>query len=90
MPIYEYECRSCEHRFEWFVRPSSTSEARVLACPACESADVTRLLSMFAVSSDGTRQTNLNQARKDNQKQATEKKHADHEYMMHSIREHDH
>ena len=32
MPTYEYECRSCQHRFEKF---QSMSEAPVRVCPAC-------------------------------------------------------
>jgi putative FmdB family regulatory protein len=32
MPTYEYECRSCQHRFEKF---QSMSEDPVQVCPAC-------------------------------------------------------
>lgn len=34
MPIYEYECLACKHRFERF---QSFSEAPVAACPDCGS-----------------------------------------------------
>ena len=50
MPIHEYKCRSCGQQFEALVR-----SADVPACPACASVDLERLLSMFAVQSDGTR-----------------------------------
>jgi putative FmdB family regulatory protein len=86
MPIYEYQCRSCEHRFERLVRPSSRPAADVLACPSCRSEDLQRLTSLFAVSSDGTRQAHLNQARKLGEKQSLEKQHADVDDMTH----HDH
>jgi putative FmdB family regulatory protein len=32
MPTYEYECRSCQHRFEKF---QSMSEDPVRVCPVC-------------------------------------------------------
>ena len=59
MPIYEYECRACGHRFEQVVLPATTP-----ACPECQGQDLERLLSMFAVDSEGTRQTHLKAARK--------------------------
>jgi putative FmdB family regulatory protein len=45
MPLYEYECRSCRHRFELLVRESTE-----LACPACHGHDLEKQLSVFAVS----------------------------------------
>ena len=59
MPIYGSECRGCGHQFEFLLMAST-----VPACPACQGQDLQRLLSGFAVSSDGTRQTHLNSARK--------------------------
>jgi putative FmdB family regulatory protein len=44
MPIYEYTCTSCEHRFEELVLGSRT----LVACPECTSQDVEKLLSVFA------------------------------------------
>jgi putative FmdB family regulatory protein len=59
MPIYEYRCTRCENEFELLIlRPSA-----VPACPSCESQDVEKLLSGFAVSSEGTRQASLDKAR---------------------------
>jgi putative FmdB family regulatory protein len=51
MPIYEYRCRACAHVFEALVR---TGDAPT--CPACGVDDLERLLSLFAVDSEGTRQ----------------------------------
>ena len=52
MPIYEYRCRACSHAFEALVRVGDTP-----ACPSCATSDLERLVSLFAVDSDGTRQT---------------------------------
>jgi len=41
MPIYEFECPDCGHRFEELT-PSDT---RALACPDCGSREARRLLS---------------------------------------------
>lgn len=78
MPIYEYQCRGCGHLFEQVVLPTTTP-----ACPSCESEDLERLLSMFAVSSDATRQTNLKSARKQAAKIRRDKLHAEHEAIHH-------
>lgn len=53
MPIFEYRCQSCRHEFEALVRGGQTP-----ACPACTSPALERLVSLFAVDSDGTRQAN--------------------------------
>jgi putative FmdB family regulatory protein len=44
MPIFEYACRSCGHRFEALV-----FGGKVPPCPECEGADLEKLLSSFAV-----------------------------------------
>jgi putative FmdB family regulatory protein len=44
MPIYEYACRGCGTGFELLVRGSETPR-----CPACQSADLDKALSTFAV-----------------------------------------
>src|SRR5512143_636874 len=59
MPIYEYECRGCGHQFELIVLKDT-----VIACPSCHGKELERLLSGFAVSSESTRQSNLQAARK--------------------------
>ena len=60
MPIYEYRCAQCASEFELLVLRTSP----VPACPSCRSSDVERLLSGFAVSSEGTRQASLDKARR--------------------------
>lgn len=46
MPIYEYRCRACGAAFERFVQGG-----QAVACPACQSPEVARLLSLFGVKS---------------------------------------
>jgi putative FmdB family regulatory protein len=46
MPLYEYQCRSCTHRFEELVRASDGAPP----CPSCQGTDLEKLLSAFAVS----------------------------------------
>lgn len=49
MPIYEYRCASCGTEFETLVY----GQAAVI-CPACESAEVTRRLSVFGFKAGGS------------------------------------
>ena len=64
MPLYEYRCSGCGYEFELLVLKSS----QVAACPSCSSEHVERLLSLFAVSSDASRQTSTDAAYKYNNK----------------------
>jgi putative FmdB family regulatory protein len=60
MPIYDYACRRCGEKFELLVLKGTVEE-----CPSCQSQDLERLLSTgFAVSSDATRQSHLQAARR--------------------------
>ena len=79
MPIYEYRCRACQHEFEAVVLPTGDPPA----CTACSGTDLERLISAFSVSSDGTRQMNLNQARKQAKKIQRDKAVAEHEAIHH-------
>jgi len=45
MPIYEYICRDCQHKFEALV-----SAARQPECPSCHGTGLEKQLSVFAVS----------------------------------------
>ena len=75
MPIYEYRCRSCGREFEALVRSGEQA-----SCPGCRSADLERLISMFAVESDGSRQLAIDAARRANARVTREKARADYEY----------
>ena len=52
MPIYEFECRSCDRRFEELVKVNGSPVS--LPCPECGSAETARLMSAFAVRSAPT------------------------------------
>lgn len=53
MPVYEYQCAACAHRFE-ALRPMSQADAPV-ACPRCAAPDARKLISVFAaISRDGS------------------------------------
>ena len=44
MPIYEYRCEQCQHRFEEYL---STSTKPAPPCPECGAENPTRLLSQI-------------------------------------------
>ncbi len=46
MPIYEYRCSACAHRFEALL---ARSDEAAPPCPRCGGAQVTKMLSAFAV-----------------------------------------
>lgn len=46
MPIYEYKCDKCEHRFEQLVK--SMNGDGTVVCPECGSKKVEKQLSVFA------------------------------------------
>ncbi len=48
MPIHDYQCRRCAHRFEEMVKQGETP-----ACPACGAADPEQLFSCSAAVSTG-------------------------------------
>jgi putative FmdB family regulatory protein len=45
MPLFEFRCRACGHVFEALVRPADGPRT----CPTCQSGDLERLLTSFAV-----------------------------------------
>lgn len=48
MPMFEFRCRECGQQFEEIVRGE-----KIPSCPACESEEVTKLISAFAVGRGG-------------------------------------
>lgn len=84
MPIYDYQCRKCGHRFEELVRLGETPE-----CPACHALDPERLFSASAgVSTEKTRKRGAKQARRVAGNIKREKDHADREYRRNYIKDH--
>jgi putative FmdB family regulatory protein len=77
MPIYEYECRHCGHRFEYLVLPTSPAAS----CPSCRKKNLKQLISMFSASSEATRKANFNAARKKSVAVQKEKAHEEHKEL---------
>jgi DNA-directed RNA polymerase subunit RPC12/RpoP len=58
MPLYEYNCKKCQAKFEKLVKSmsassggassESTATAEAIACPECGSTKITRSISVFA------------------------------------------
>jgi putative FmdB family regulatory protein len=74
MPIFEYRCGSCGTEFELLVLHSSAPPR----CPACDSAELEKLMSSSMVSSKGTRDRNLAGAKKRIGKVRHEKEYEEH------------
>jgi len=80
MPLYELECLDCGTRFEALVRGSSQPR-----CPSCDSNNLEQLVSMFGVNSEGTRQANLQAARRQGAKARQDKAIAEHEQVHRNL-----
>jgi len=51
MPIYEYECTNCGHRFEELVFSKSDIDPQ---CPKCKAKNTKRLMSATSFSTSGS------------------------------------
>lgn len=49
MPIYEYKCKKCGHRFEELCRHGQKD----IPCPVCGGAETCRLISAFSTCNTG-------------------------------------
>lgn len=84
MPIYDYRCRRCAHRFEQIVRAGETPP-----CPACGAADPERLFpSSASVSTGRTRQRALATARAKAGAVKKEQDQAHREYVREHMKDH--
>ncbi len=68
MPIYEYVCKSCDHKFEALVRGKTAP-----TCESCGGADLERLISMPYVKSETTKAAAMRAAKKRDQKLGNER-----------------
>ncbi|MBC7363915.1 MAG: zinc ribbon domain-containing protein [Candidatus Aminicenantes bacterium] len=46
MPIYEYICLKCQHKFEYVILPGKEVK---ISCPKCQSSEVKKLISAFGI-----------------------------------------
>jgi putative FmdB family regulatory protein len=68
MPIYEYVCKSCKHKFEALVRGGNTP-----SCMTCGSQDLERLVSLPRIKSETTNALARKAAQQRDKAQATER-----------------
>jgi putative FmdB family regulatory protein len=84
MPLYDYKCRKCGHRFEELVRLGDTPD-----CPACHACNPEKLFSTSAgITTDRDRKRTAKQARRVASAIKREKDHADREYERNYIKDH--
>lgn len=83
MPIYDFQCRACGRQFEELVKLGEIPN-----CPACDSNDLKRLVSLPAVSTEATRKRSLGRARRAAGNERREKAHAQAEYERNYIKDH--
>ena len=77
MPLFEYECRQCGHRFEYLLLHSSPAAK----CPKCQQSDLEQLISLCAVSSEATSQANLSAAHRKAAAVRRDKQRQDHTHL---------
>lgn len=84
MPIYDYQCRRCQQRFELLVKADEKP-----VCPACGAADLQRFFpSSAAVSTGRTRELSVAAARGKASAVKREKDVADREYFAKHSEDH--
>jgi len=84
VPIYDFQCKRCKHRFEQLVKAGQKT-----SCPACGAAGPERFFPFSAsVSTPKTRERALVGARGKAQAQKKEKDHAHQEYLRKEMKEH--
>ncbi|MGD8318927.1 MAG: zinc ribbon domain-containing protein [Gemmatimonadota bacterium] len=78
MPIYDFVCPDCRHRFEEWVRKADT----VPACPECGAEGAQRQISTPRVHSSTTHENALKAARRRDAAQGKERMHAQRQYEL--------
>lgn len=68
MPLYDYKCTACGHRFEVLVRGGAAP-----TCVSCGSDALERLLSLPGVKSESTKARSLRAAKRRDAVQGTER-----------------
>ena len=83
MPIFEYRCQDCGEEFECLLLRSSGPPR----CPACDSRDLEKLISLHVVSSDYTRKRARQSARAHASGIRRERQHEDHRELHEHLAE---
>lgn len=85
MPLYDFQCPRCRHRFEELVKGDA-----VPTCPKCGATDPRRLQSFSAaVSTESSRQKALAGARRRAGAVKREQDHAHQQYIKQHMKDHD-
>ena len=84
MPIYEYLCTACSHRFEYLLRTSSPPAI----CPVCNSSDLEQLISGWAVRSESATQANLAAAHRKAAAGRDARHHDEHRHLHEHFEDH--
>lgn len=74
MPIYDFRCKDCEALFEALVLKNKPE------CPQCKSQNLEQQITSFLASTDQTRQSNMESAKRRNAKLRKEYQVAQAEY----------
>lgn len=56
MPIFEYQCRNCQHKFEVMLKTKKEAPGK---CPQCGSIELNKLFSTAAVKINGGTESNV-------------------------------
>jgi putative FmdB family regulatory protein len=84
MPIYDYKCRKCAHRFEQLVKADESP-----TCPACGATRLERFFPFSAsVSTGRMRERSASAEHGKARAVKKEKDHAHQEYMRNHIKDH--
>jgi putative FmdB family regulatory protein len=70
MPIHEFDCLKCGHRFEELVESHGGTKAAHVKCPECGATELKRLISPYA---PGHRQLTPSQKRRLEAKRGTDR-----------------
>jgi len=57
MPIFEYQCKDCNHKFD--ILHKSINNIEKVECPKCKSQNTKKLLSSFSVTIGGGSSANF-------------------------------
>lgn len=84
MPIYDFQCQACKHRFEELVKVDASAR-----CPRCGASETKRVETFSAaISTEGSRARALSGARAKAQAVKREKDAAHQEYLRHHMEDH--